>query len=35
MLSSNETWKKVTTFASKVIKDLRREEKQRKKLKKT
>ena len=35
MLSSNEAWKEVTTFATKVIQDLRREEQQRNKLKKT
>ena len=34
MLSENEAWKEVTTFATKVIQDLRGEEKQRNKLKK-
>ena len=31
MLSSNEAWKEVTTFATKVIQDLCREEQQRNK----
>ena len=35
MLSSNEAWKEVTTFATKVIQDLSCEEQQRSKLKKT
>ena len=35
MLSSNEALKEVTTFATKVIQDLRGEEQQRNKLKKT
>ena len=35
MLSSNEAWKEMTTFATKVIQDLRRGEQQRNKLKKT
>ena len=35
MLASNEAWKEVTTFVTKVIQDLRHEEQQRNKLKKT
>ena len=35
MLSSNEAWKEVTTFVTKDIHDLRREDQQRNKLKKT
>ena len=35
MLSSNEAWKEVIIFATKVIQDLRREEQQRNELKKT
>ena len=35
MLSSNEAYKEVTTFASIIIQDIRHEEQQRNKLKKT